>query len=212
MIKFTDFCKHQLVNESAKQSYKIMMKRATPFFRNTESLNIESPPKTNSETTKTELGEVFDAMIMSEEKLKYEKDLDKNYMNMMANIIDASDEERDLIRELKRQIDTLTLKQKFKYNRPRPREVAKMYDKKLNPHVSVDTPGYPSNHTVTGLVIAEVLSRRHPEHKTELMKIANDNAESRVSLGVHFVSDVEAGREFAKQMLERYKEESHENI
>ena len=61
-------------------------------------------------------------------------------------------------------------------------------------------------------MIAEVLSKRHPEHRTELMKIANDNAESRVSLGVHFVSDVEAGREFAKQMMERYKEESHENI
>jgi hypothetical protein len=38
----------------------------------------------------------------------------------------------------------------------------------------------------------------------ELDEIANRNADSRVELGVHFPSDVEAGRLLAKELMERF--------
>ena len=74
----------------------------------------------------------------------------------------------------------------------------------MTPHVAVDTPSYPSNHTAVGYVVAGVLAKKYPQHEKELLKIAEDNANSRVSLGVHFVSDVEAGKELADRLLDRY--------
>ena len=38
----------------------------------------------------------------------------------------------------------------------------------------------------------------------ELDEIANRNADSRVELGVHFPSDVEAGRLLAKELMDRF--------
>ena len=37
-----------------------------------------------------------------------------------------------------------------------------------------------------------------------LDKVAEDNAQSRISLGVHFPEDVDAGRDFSKQLIDRY--------
>ena len=212
MIPFSEFRKHKILTESPKQSFKIMMKRPTPLFKNTQSLTLQTPPKNKSQDTKTELGEVMDAMIMSKERLEYEQDLDKNYITMMENVVGNGGDDVKLIRELKRQIDTLTLRQKFQFNRLRPREVAKFYDKTLTPHAQVDTPSYPSNHAVVGYVIADVMSKKHPDKKDELNRIAEENANSRVSLGVHFVSDVEAGKQFAEKLISRYNESEEEEV
>ena len=201
MIPFSEFRKHKILTESPKQSFKIMMKRPTPLFRDTQSLTLPTPPKNTSQVTKTELGEVEEAMIMSKERLEYEQD-----------IVGNGEDDVKLIRELKRQIDTLTLRQKFHFNRLRPREIAKMYDKTLVPHAEVDTPSYPSNHAIVGYLIADVMGKKYPDKKDELMRVAEDNANSRVSLGVHFVSDVEAGRTFADMLIARYNESAEEEV
>jgi len=149
-----------------------------------------------------ELFEVQDAMIMSNERLQYEKKLDIDFLEMMSELVGGG--EAELISELKRQIDTITLNLKYSYNRLRPRETAKFYGKNLVPHVAVDTPSYPSNHTAVGYVVAGVLAKKYPEHERELLRIAEDNANSRVSLGVHFTSDVDAGKELADRLLDKY--------
>tara|TARA_R100000234_G_scaffold120109_1_gene105522 strand:- start:5998 stop:6687 length:690 start_codon:yes stop_codon:yes gene_type:complete len=204
MIRFNNFINQKILNEAASQKHRIMMKRPTPLFPDAKNIKIESPPKLTSRTTQMELKDVQDAMIMSDEKLKYLKDLDVNYMKMMSEIVGG---EIDLIEEIKRQIDTTTLNMKYSFNRLRPLETAEFYGKTLTPHVKVDTPSYPSNHTAVGYTIAGILSRKYPEHKKELDKVANDNAISRVELGVHFMSDVEAGRELAEQLLNKYQPE-----
>ena len=116
--------------------------------------------------TQTELQEVRDAMIMSDERLQYEKKLDVDFMEMMKDIVGRGEFDVYLVDEIKRQIDTLTLRQKYHFNRFRPREAATYYNQVLTPHVKVDTPSYPSNHAVVGYVLAEVLGRRHPEKIT----------------------------------------------
>jgi hypothetical protein len=136
--------------------------------------------------------------------LQYEKKLDVDFMEMMKDIVGRGEFDVYLVDEIKRQIDTLTLRQKYHFNRFRPREAATYYNQVLTPHVKVDTPSYPSNHAVVGYVLAEVLGRRHPEKVNELMRIAQQNADSRVSLGVHYPLDVEAGRDFADQLIARY--------
>ena len=201
MIRFGDYLKSKVIHEAASQKYKIMMKRPVTFFDGYEKIKLPTPAKLSSSDTKMELQEVRDAMIMSNEKLQYELKLDVDFLEMMSDLVGG---EAELISELKRQIDTITLKLKYSYNRLRPRETAKFYGENLTPHVAVDTPSYPSNHTAVGYVVAGVLAKKYPQHEKELLKIAEDNANSRVSLGVHFVSDVEAGKELADRLLDRY--------
>ena len=139
------------------------------------------------------------------QQYRYERMLDKDYIEMMkeaASEDGAKKELIDFVDEIERQVDAITIKRKFDYNRPRPKEVAESKGMKLKPHVEVNTPGYPSNHTIKGLVIANVLKRYHPNISTKVDKIANENAESRVSLGVHFPSDVEAGRIMAQGLID----------
>ena len=92
---------------------------------------------------------------------------------------------------------------KYQYNRARPDAIAKFHGKKLTARVDVDTPGYPSNHTITGYVISGILSKMFPNVSEKLNKIAERNAASRVELGVHFPSDVEAGKIYADDLLKR---------
>lgn len=201
MIRFGDYLKSKVIHEAATQKHKIMMKRPVTFFNEHEKIKLPTPAKLSSSDTKMELQEVRDAMIMSNEKLQYERKLDVDFLEMMSVLVGG---EEELISEIKRQIDTITLKLKYSYNRLRPRETAKFYGENLTPHVVVDTPSYPSNHTAVGYVVAGVLAKKYPQHEKELLKIAEDNANSRVSLGVHFVSDVEAGKELADRLLDRY--------
>jgi len=202
MIRFGDYLKSKVIHETASQKYKIMMKRPVTFFFFFLNIKLPTPAKLSSSDTKMELQEVRDAMIMSDEKLQYERKLDVDFLEMMSDLVGGG--EAELISELKRQIDTITLKLKYSYNRLRPRETAKFYGENLTPHVAVDTPSYPSNHAAVGYVVAGVLAKKYPQHEKELLKIAEDNANSRVSLGVHFVSDVEAGKELADRLLDRY--------
>jgi len=202
MIKFRDYLKSKVIHEPASQKYKIMMKRPVTFFDGYEKIKLQKPTKLSSSATKMELFEVQDAMIMSNQRLQYEKKLDVDFLDMMSELVGGG--EAELISELKRQIDTITLNLKYSFNRLRPRETAKFYGKNLVPHVAVDTPSYPSNHTAVGYVVAGVLAKKYPEHERELLRIAEDNANSRVSLGVHFTSDVDAGKELADRLLDKY--------
>ena len=206
MIKFSDFNKSSVLSESAAQKHKVMMRRPTPLFKQTETLELPNPPKLTSQATKVELLEVMDAMVLPQASLLYLKDLDVNFMEIMKDMVGRSPEDEKLVDELKRQIDTLTLRQKYHFNRLRPKEAAIFYHKTLVPHVEVDTPSYPSNHAVVGFVVADILGRKHPEKKNDLMRIAQQNADSRVSLGVHYPIDVEAGKTFADQLIDRYIE------
>jgi hypothetical protein len=110
MIRFGDYLKSKVIHEAASQKYKIMMKRPVTFFDGYEKIKLPTPAKLSSSDTKMELQEVRDAMIMSNEKLQYERKLDVDFLEMMSDLVGG---EAELISELKRQIDTITLKLKY---------------------------------------------------------------------------------------------------
>ncbi len=60
---------------------------------------------------------------------------------------------------------------------------------------------YPSGHATTGYALALVLSKRFPEKKELIMKQGLQIGENRLIGGVHHPSDVEAGRELARQLV-----------
>ena len=72
------------------------------------------------------------------------------------------------------------------------------------------TPAYPSNHAIRGYVSAAIMGKKYPEAHQLLDIIAEKNAISRIELGVHFMSDIKAGREMADKMIEMYEPPAEE--
>ncbi|WP_299707791.1 phosphatase PAP2 family protein [uncultured Pontibacter sp.] len=84
------------------------------------------------------------------------------------------------------------------FNRPRPYQL----DARLE---NLEAPGhasYPSGHSSASHVHAYILSHIFPEYKDHFMGVASDMAFSRETRGVHYPSDSEAGKEFARQFVD----------
>jgi acid phosphatase (class A) len=80
---------------------------------------------------------------------------------------------------------------KSAWNRPRPYAT----DARVNPCAAKpNVASYPSGHANAGYVLAIVLAQIVPEKRVELFERARQFAEHRVVGGVHFRSDIEAGR------------------
>lgn len=62
---------------------------------------------------------------------------------------------------------------------------------------------YPSGHAMTGWAWALVLAELAPAKANELMAAGKEMGTSRVICGVHYESDVEAGRDLAAAMVAR---------
>ena len=71
MISFK-FTQHKSFVGVGSQKHHIMTKRPSRFPRY-KSLSLPKPPRLLSKETQTELQEVRDAMVMSVERLQYEK-------------------------------------------------------------------------------------------------------------------------------------------
>jgi acid phosphatase (class A) len=69
----------------------------------------------------------------------------------------------------------------------------------------IDQPSYPSGHAATGWLWGLILSELAPDRSAQLMSRARAFGESRVVCGVHYASDVEAGREVASASLARLR-------
>ena len=64
-------------------------------------------------------------------------------------------------------------------------------------HPCVDQPAtnsYPSNHATIGMLYAQILARMLPEWRLRLLARAQEYAQDRVICGVHYTSDIEAGK------------------
>ncbi len=77
------------------------------------------------------------------------------------------------------------------WNRPRP------FVASARIHPCVEEPAtnsYPSNHATIGMLYATILARMLPEQRLPIFARARQYAEDRVICGVHYTSDVEAGK------------------
>jgi acid phosphatase (class A) len=86
---------------------------------------------------------------------------------------------------------------KFKYARIRPYVI----DSRLNNLEETDWAAYPSGHAANSYVNAFIYQELAPEFTDFFIKDAYDMAHSREILGVHYPSDSEASRIFARQFV-----------
>ena len=91
---------------------------------------------------------------------------------------------------------------KFRFNRIRPWEL----EPRLENLENANFPAYPSGHSGNSWVAAYVYGELLPEHRELFERNAADMAYSREILGVHYASDSESGRLFARQLVDRLLE------
>ena len=93
---------------------------------------------------------------------------------------------------------------KDEYHRPRP------YNVDLNIEPCVSRPGgsraYPSSHAAAGIVLADYLAKKFPAKRDAILREGRQIGLNRILGGVHHPSDVEAGQELGREMIEQMNE------
>ena len=160
------------------------------IFKNIDlSQYMSSPPAKNSSN------QTLKEMI-SLDKINMELELIKKADSMhriFGEYIESVGEEypKRAVEVLIKDSKPIIYKLKYHYNRPRPAQIANVYDLKFHnePLETAKTPSYPSGHSVQGILIGKYLALLFPKYSNELMKIGDTVSKSRLAANVHFPSD-----------------------
>jgi acid phosphatase (class A) len=89
---------------------------------------------------------------------------------------------------------------KYKFYRPRPYHL----DPKLQPLMKINSPSFPSGHTLWAFLQAFVWGEIIPEKQGDFIALAEEIRRSREIMGIHYPSDNETSRQIAYKMLQYY--------
>jgi len=161
----------------------------------------KKPPVDSGYTTRTEINEL--------KKIPLRKDFVKKFDNQEKAFKDTA--EREGIKDYDKKIAAKLIKDsapvileiKRYHDRPRPYELDKsMAHYKLK---SMETPSYPSGHSVQGMLIGRVLSDKYPRSRKGFMATARNISYSRRVARAHYKSDSKMGEELGNSMYEHIK-------
>ena len=160
------------------------------------------PPNNTSNTTKNEL--YYLHRVEKDEELFKKYDL--HFSPSLFEYAEDNDLDYDFneLKKIKKEVSNIILHSKFHFNRPRPYQLAEAYNIDLE-HMNTEsghTPAYPSGHAAQSRILALLIARDNPEHKEELIAIADDIALSRELGGVHYPSDNDFGKELGDLLYE----------
>lgn len=194
------------VSDSAKMHRPISN---FPTFSDLQVMNvIDAPPANDSEETYAEILELLDLA-----ELASQQDKDDYLMfddKVIGHYFDHCNRnnlrfDRDLVKSLYAQVTTICLNYKYEYNRPRPVQVARSVGLSLRPAYSrtADSPAYPSGHACQSRFLSLFFSTIHPNHRTKFIELGERCAKSRLTAGLHYPSDSEAGKKLAEVLFAR---------
>jgi acid phosphatase (class A) len=189
-----------------------------------EDFRIPQPPANSSEQTRAELNYLL-ALQQNRTKAEVENSLslagifynvkvtaqDQNYAVYRRNLFhigrsigswfnpDNLPLTADLIAKVWRDASYFIWSMKFKYLRIRPYKL----EPALNNLEETNWAAYPSGHAANSYINAFIYQELAPEFTDVFIKDAYDMAHSREIIGVHYPSDSEASRIFARQFVNR---------
>ena len=174
----------------------------------TQVLELPPPPK----ETREELGQVIEQYYNRYNPESIQYDLDERMELLFNNVIERSHGTNvtEYVKSLKKHpLDSVArLKKHFK--RKRPEDVAADFgiewqSDSVDMNTINNSYSYPSGHATQAYYIAHNLCDMYPEVKDQLMSIAEAVAQSRIDRGVHFPSDLDAGRMLAHDLYQKNK-------
>ena len=164
-------------------------------------ISLMSYPENSSKQTIDELKELS-LIEVDKDFVKEHDDVDGIFQKKHKEL--GLEFNRNEAKDLLRQSSKYIMKEKYKYNRPRPYQLAEFYNIDLN-GVDLDsmkTPSYPSGHATQGYLLGKFYSDRHPDYRKEFMRLGEDIAESRIVAKAHFPSDKKAGIDLAEKLFD----------
>ena len=210
MIKLKQLIKESLkdmvFSKSIKPKHKKRMGIETKLFPSNPKLTITPPPANDSNETRTELFKLlsYNNGVIDRKMVEEFDDMRKPYMELVNkyNLDVTKDDLQQIIDEGAK----FTLKIKYKYNRPRPYQIAEHYgidDFKIHELDTAKTPSYPSGHALQGRLIGLILTDKDPEHQNEYMAVSQRISDSRIMARAHYPSDKEYGEKLADELYEQ---------
>ncbi len=167
---------------------------------------LDPPPANDSKTTKLELETVSRFTSRRTQKdieliYKVDGNIDQIYINILSKYkLEYPQRYIDLFYDIAKPILSNT---KSYWNRPRPIQLAKLYNIEIFPIVTdtIHTASYPSGHVVYAKLVNNILSESYPRLNDKFMDIVDLVSEARIKQGVHYPSDSKAGIEFANYVF-----------
>tara|TARA_B100002019_G_scaffold256863_1_gene240538 strand:- start:3203 stop:4780 length:1578 start_codon:yes stop_codon:yes gene_type:complete len=178
------------------------------LFENLSDATIPPPPKESIEELSSVINQYYDRV--NDDSVQY--DLDERMELLFNEVVEKNSGENvvEYVKELKTHPLEIVSALKEYFARKRPEDVAADFgiDWKSD---SVDMKtinnsySYPSGHTAQSYYVALKLCDRYPQLRNELFEVAEAVAQSRIDRGVHFPSDLDAGRIVANQLYQQNK-------
>ena len=166
---------------------------------NISSFKKMKPPSDNSFDTAQE--------IKALKKIKLNKSFVKKYDNIESAFKKTAEEQgvkdydKSIAKKLIKESAPVIMKLKKHHNRPRPYDLDKsMAHFKMK---SMETPSYPSGHSVQGVLIGSVLKMKYG--KSAFMQTAKNISYSRRVARAHYESDSKKGEQIGNSMFKHIK-------
>ena len=185
-----------------KHQEKIHMK--TSLWDENIILPRMMPPENDSAQTLKEVKHL--ASIKPNEEMAHAgDDVQENFLPLIEKYNLPVSEE--LIDRIIKESAKFIMDLKYKFNRPRPYQVAEFYGIDLNGTQldSMKTPSFPSGHAVQGYLIGEYLAKFDNVNAYEYRMKGEEIAQSRIIAKAHYPSDKEYGKVIAKALLNGMK-------
>jgi hypothetical protein len=175
-----------------------------------EDLYTYTFPKNSSEATQEELNEIVTYINTLKDKqdyidryMIYDKHLKRYFTDGLIKGGENEEEVKKLIIDIIEDTKPLLNKLKFKFQRPRPNQLAHYYKLKLFPFksVSADSPSFPSGHAFQTRLLTEVIGNLYPKTYSFMQDVFKDICYSRIYLGLHYQSDIDVAIFCADKVL-----------
>ena len=180
------------------------------LFKEEYSLPNQLPPENSSAITLDEVRYLQSIKVDRKFVEKYDK-IKKVFKEALLELELPYIEEE--IVPLLKESGKFVMELKYKYNRPRPHQIAEFYGIELNGinMKSMKTPSYPSGHAVQGYIVGMHFAKRYPEHSKLFKQIGEDIAQSRLIAKAHYPSDKTFGKKVAEYLFTLLKQRFYEN-
>ena len=196
MIKLKDLLKLDEIKYagSIKPKHQKRMERELKHIHEVQVKHMP-PPENSSHETREELNWLknYNNGEVNEEVVKRGDNIKKVYIEYCEE--NKLKYPKEYISELIKDSGKIIYHLKYKFNRPRPKQVAEFLDIDLPATTleSMHTPSYPSGHSTQGIFIGKVLSKMYPSHEKKLMELGKMISHSRLMARAHYPSDSKFG-------------------
>jgi hypothetical protein len=170
-----------------------------------EKYKSMKPPSNNSFTTMQEVKEI-NSIPMNKSAVRKYDDIQKVFGDIAIKN-KLKDYNPSLVNKIIKKSSPIIKKLKNHFDRPRPISMAKGLNIKMDYYKlpSMNTPSYPSGHSVQGILIGRILSDKHPHLEKEFMNAGKKISYSRRIAKAHYKSDSKVGELMGEDMYKHVK-------